>query len=202
MTVETQARARRHGAVFAAIAATTALCLLAACGSAGPSTGSGRHPTTTMPKVSVLTGSEHVKPATCPAHWRPLSTGVVPVSSAQARSVLVPPGPRWVTVCRYAGLNQRVPSGTLERSRVVTGTDLAQLVAVADKAETVPQGSYNCPFSQGLVDVLYFVYPTGRTVTVTVDVDGCVWAGNGQHTVWAGGITPLLKQWVGQDSLP
>ncbi len=90
----------------------------------------------------------------------------------------------------------------MERSKVVSGAALARLVALADQGQSVAGRDYMCPFSQGLVDDLFFVYPDDRTITVTVDIDGCQFANRGNLTVTAGPVVALLKSLVGQDPLP
>jgi hypothetical protein len=179
-------------------------CLLAACGAGAGAAGPGPGGTAKPTGAPQVPPSGQVKPAQCPSHASSGgASGIVPVSGLGNMSVpFVPPGPRWATVCRYAGLNWRVPAGTLERSRVVSGPALAQLVSLADHAVPVARRSYNCPMSQGLFDLLFFVYPDGKTVTVTVALDGCVFAHNADRTVWAGSIAALLKSWVGQDAGP
>jgi hypothetical protein len=115
---------------------------------------------------------------------------------------MVPPGPSSLSVCRYAGVNQPDEAGTLERSHVVTGPALAQLVAYLDMPtwQVIPAGAgYNCPLSQGRVDLLQFDYPSGPGVTVTVDTDGCRSASNGVRTVAGDEIGAHLARWVGTD---
>jgi hypothetical protein len=110
-----------------------------------------------------------------------------------------------MTICRYAGLNQKVKAGTLERSRVVTGTELATFVKYIDEPiyEVVKPGTpYFCPASFGQTDVLQFVYPSGSTEVVQVDLDGCPFVSNGYRTVWGGSIGARLTAWVGRDTEP
>jgi hypothetical protein len=114
----------------------------------------------------------------------------------------VPAGPTVLTVCRYAGLNQSVPAGTLERSTVVTGAPLAALVAYIDQPSwsVIPQGTaYGCPMSEGQVDLLRFAYSAGPGVSVTVDIGGCSFASNGARTVQGSSIGGRLTSLVGTD---
>jgi hypothetical protein len=111
----------------------------------------------------------------------------------------------YLTVCRYAGFNQKVSAGTLERRLVVAGSDLATFVKYIDEPgfETVnPNTPYMCPMSTGQVDLLRFVYQSGSPVDVQVDVDGCPFVSNGHRTVWGGLIANRVAAWVGKDSLP
>jgi hypothetical protein len=120
-------------------------------------------------------------------------------------NTLVPSGPSYLTICRYAGFNQKVKAGTLERSRVVTGSALAAFVKYLDKPtwqRIEPGKTFFCPMSIGLIDLLQFVYPSGSQVVLSVDVDGCEFVSNGSLTVWGGSIVPRVTAWVGRDSLP
>jgi hypothetical protein len=181
----------------------------------------GAAPTTTKPSVarSVSTISKHSRtgsakrtttkvvdstPARCPRNWSPGPSQQVLNKSARTglSNILVPAGPTFMTVCRYSGLNQKVPEGSLERSLVVSGTTLSGFVTYADlKTWQVvrPGTAFGCPMSEGLVDALLFVYPSGPDVTVTVDIDGCPLATNGSRTVWAESIGSRLTAWVGRD---
>jgi hypothetical protein len=154
----------------------------------------------TTPKIVVST------PARCPTK---LSSGLShqvlnKTERVGLSKVLVPAGPSFMTICRYSGLNQKVPEGSLERSVVVSGTTLSGFVTYADlKTWQVvrPGTSFGCPMSEGLVDELLFVYPSGPEVTVNVDIDGCPLATNGPHTVWAESIGSRLTTWVGRDGI-
>ncbi len=123
-------------------------------------------------------------------------------------TVLVPTRPVppvTVTICRYAGLNQSVRSGDLERSRVLRGSQLAALVGYIDEPswESVsPTQSYNCPMSIGSIDILHFGYTTGPDVTLSVDIGGCPFVSNGFKTIWGGSIGQRLAVYVGSDAFP
>lgn len=135
-------------------------------------------------------------------------TPLNPSPRAGLAQVLVPTSPSapvYVTICRYAGLNQTVKPGTLERSRVLMGPQLASLVAYLDEPNwgRVPAGgSVNCPMSIGSLDILQFVYTSAPDVTLSVDVGGCSFVSNGQRTVWGGSIAQRLAEYVGSDSFP
>jgi hypothetical protein len=118
---------------------------------------------------------------------------------------LVPPGPLVATVCRYAGRNQPVAAGTLERTHVVTGPALASLVTALDSPslQVIPDSAvYSCPMDQGSTDLLAFAYPTGPAVTVSVAILGCRFMTNGARTVGGAELGPRLAAWVGTDRLP
>jgi hypothetical protein len=108
-----------------------------------------------------------------------------------------------MTVCRYAGLNQKATPGVLERSHVVAGRALARFVDFADRHWQVipPNSVYFCPASQGSVDILRFVYSTGPQVAVSIDITGCEFASNGSETVWGSAVGRQLTQWVGVDTM-
>jgi hypothetical protein len=108
-----------------------------------------------------------------------------------------------VTICRYAGLNQQVPVGHLERFRVLVGSQLAGLVAYVDHPgwQTVPlNGVFSCPMSTGAVDIMRFGYSSGPDVTLSADVNGCPFVSNAQKTVWGGAIGQRLAEYVGSDT--
>ncbi len=111
----------------------------------------------------------------------------------------------YLTVCRYAGFNQKVSAGTLERHLVVAGSALATFVEYVDEPTfqvVNPNTPYFCPMSTGQVDLLRFVYQSGSPLDVQVDVDGCPFVSNGYRTVWGGLIANRVAAWVGKDSLP
>ncbi len=145
-------------------------------------------------------------PVTCAGHWG-FDTPITSLNRRAPRpgiSTLVPSGPSYLTICRYAGLDQKVKAGTLERSRVVTGAALVAFVNYLDRPtwqRVEPAKAYFCPMSIGLVDLLQFVYQSGSPVVLSVDVDGCEFVSNGSLTVWGGSIVPRLNAWVGRDSL-
>ncbi|MGO8872391.1 MAG: hypothetical protein ACLQPH_13505 [Acidimicrobiales bacterium] len=59
-------------------------------------------------------------------------------------------------------------------------------------------GEYQCPaYRYGQADLVKFVYPIGRGVTVTVDLGGCSFASNGVRTVGGYAIGQRLAAWVG-----
>ncbi len=190
----------------------------AAIGAPGASTTTS-HPATSTHPLSVhsksgttpTTGATTaaVRPETCPERWG-LDT---PSTSLKAKAprpglseTLAPAGPVYLTVCRYAGLDAKVKPGSLERSRVVTGSALAAFVRLIDEPtwqKVNPGAPYGCPMATGQGDVLRFVYQSGSPVDVQVAVDGCTTASNGYRTVWVGSIViSQVAAWVGSDTLP
>jgi hypothetical protein len=158
-------------------------------------------PTTTV----AITPATTTAFASCPQRWDPSAATPIDPSPGRAglADTLVPPGPSSLSVCRYAGLNQPATVGTLEQSHVVIGPALAQFVAYLNlpKWPVIPAGAiYNCPLSDGRVDLLRFDYPSGPGVTVTVDMDGCRFVSNGVRTIGGGEIGMRLTGWVGSDS--
>jgi hypothetical protein len=142
-----------------------------------------------------------VRPAKCAKTWTYGSAVGSPDHQSERPGVskeLVPPSPAYLTTCRYAGLNQKVKDGALEKSRVTSGSDLNSFVRYLDQSSW--QVVNPCPMSTGQVDLLQFAYPTGPDVIVSVDADGCEFVSNGSFTVWGGSIVQRLKAWVGSDS--
>ncbi len=143
-------------------------------------------------------------PARCPDRWT--TTDHSMLNPAPARSglsdTLVPPGAESMTVCRYAGLNQPVEVGSLERSHVVSGPQLTAFLAFVNMPSwQVISGTavYNCPADQGSTDLLMFTYSSGPSVDVDVDLEGCSFATNGVRTVNGYEIGMRLTAWVGAD---
>lgn len=198
--------------------------LLAAACASGTGAGAGASTTTSHPATSTHPLSSHPHPSTpttqartsslragtCPQRWA-YDTRLTSLNRKAPRpglsEKLVPddPGPLYLTVCRFAGLNQKVKPGTLERYRVVGGSALQAFVKYIDESIFVPVNPntpYMCPMSTGQVDLLQFVYRSGSPVDVQVDVDGCPFVSNGYRTVWGGSIASRITAWVGRDSLP
>ncbi|MGA2036038.1 MAG: hypothetical protein ABSH04_00395 [Acidimicrobiales bacterium] len=181
-------------------------------GACGGATGAGGPTTATTGSALLSTTASTtvaVHPATCTRQWQAISPNTSlnpPPARPDLASSVVPPGPTFLTVCRYAGLNQEVEAGTLEQSHVVTGAELAAFVTYVDEPtwQVVLPGTaqeYSCPASEGLVDLLRFVYASGPGVTVSVDLDGCTFVSNGSRTVQSGSIGMRLTPWVGIDRL-
>lgn len=118
-----------------------------------------------------------VVPAACPAKL-PSDTGFPAVEGA----VLVPGTPTVASVCRYAGMNDPHPQ-TLQKSAVVTGAKLADLVAAMNAGKPRPGGTYSCPADFGLADVVQFGYPAAGPVHVRIDLSGCRGEDNGRRSV-------------------
>jgi hypothetical protein len=113
---------------------------------------------------------------------------------------LVPkdPGPAFLTACRYAGLNETVKPGTLEKTVTKSGAELTQFVGFVDSPRwqvVMPGSSFNCPMSQGRHDLLLFVYRSGPAVRVSVSTDGCELISNGSLTRWGSQVVSTLDAW-------
>jgi hypothetical protein len=220
------------GVILLAAACSTGAGVAAGAGSTTSIPATSTHPLSSQPKPGsthkstststststppATTPTSSLRPGTCPQRWgydtrltslnrsapRPgLSKTLVPDGSGSGSGS----GPEYLTICRYAGLNQKVNVGALERHLVVAGSDLTTFVEYIDGPgfETVnPDTPYMCPMSTGQVDVLEFVYRSGSPVDVQVDVDGCPFVSNGYRTVWGGLIANRVTAWVGKDSLP
>jgi hypothetical protein len=177
--------------------------LTAACGG---TTGAVSSTSTTTTSSTTTTGSPTGAdpPPACPGQLKSPSNATLNPAPARPglADILVPAGPTVLTVCRYAGLNQSVPAGTLVRSTVVTGAPLAALAAYIDQPSwsVIPPGTaYGCPMSEGQVDLLRFAYSAGPGVSVNVDIGGCSFASNGARTVQGSSIGGRLTSLVGTD---
>jgi hypothetical protein len=203
--VRLTARSFRLVAVIASLVVLAGAC--GETGGAGASTTTS-HPATPAHPLSSHPVSRSVRPAACPRSWEPgtsqsdLNRGTHLPGLSQT---LVPEGPTYLTICRYAGLNQKAKVGTLERSRVVTGAELATFVNYIDEPifQVVKPGEpYFCPVSTGRTDLLQFVYPSGSLLQVQVDVDGCTFVSNGYRTLWGSLIVARVTAWIGSDKGP
>lgn len=148
-----------------------------------------------------------VKAPSCMAKWA--VSGDQAINPAPARAgladILVPPTPLVMTICRYAGFNQPVSAGKLERSRVVTGKQLATFVTSLDSParQVVTQPAiYNCPADQGSIDLLRFAYSSGPGVDLKVGLLGCWFVTNGLRTIGGYSIGLRVESWVGADKAP
>ena len=160
------------------------------------------------------------RPASCPSRVSGLTTvegrsqefgaakssgsGVTGVGAGLHKRLsgpLVPPGPAYLTVCRYAGFNQKVSIGTLERTKVLSGPTLSSFVDLLDGTRwTSPLGAYSCPIDFGELDLLHFVYGSGPQFTLSVDPRGCELVSNGSSVVIGARIASVVAAWVGTDT--
>lgn len=141
-----------------------ALCGVVACG------------TQVHPGSGPAPGSVAVAPATlpdCPA--APLKAGSYPPAPA---STMVPATPSAARVCRYAGLNEPTPEGTLVKAGQVNSAELPRLVSALNAAVPMPR-LMHCPIDDNSSDLVIFGYPDGHTVDVTVGLTGCNVVRNG-----------------------
>ena len=145
-----------------------------------------------------------VHPASCQPQWAGSAAPLNPRARPGLSTELVPTAPEVMTICRYAGLNQKVAFGALEASRTIGGKALTEFVGYLDSPgwHVVRKGAIFCPFSQGSTDLLEFVYPSGPPVTVSVAISGCSFVSNGVRTVTGAAIGARLARWVGADSVP
>lgn len=135
-----------------------ALCGVVGCGSQ------------VTPASSPAPGSVAVSPATLPdCPTAPPKLGTYPAGPA---ATMVPAGPGAARVCRYAGLNETTPAGTLVKAGDVNHADLPQLAGALNAAVPMPQ-RINCPMDDNSSDLVIFGYPDGHTVNVTVGLTGC-----------------------------
>jgi hypothetical protein len=90
------------------------------------------------------------------------------------------------TLCHYSGVGQSGGTIVLQRSRAVSGTSLAALVAFLDSTRwkaVTSTSVYSCPMWNGATELVLFVYPSGPDVSVSADIGGCGFATNGALTV-------------------
>jgi hypothetical protein len=182
------------------IAALVALTIAAATGS-GLETASSRSllpppypPVTSQPHQSSGCNGTAPSGSSNLDHRDGLDKVLVPTS---------PTAPVYVTICRYAGMDQQVPPGELERSRVLNGQELSDLVEYIDNPDlqTVSLDSpISCPMATGGSDTLQFVYSSGPDVTLSIPTSGCQFVSNGERTVWPGSIGQKLAEYVGSNT--
>ncbi|HEY4023323.1 MAG TPA: hypothetical protein VGM75_31880 [Pseudonocardiaceae bacterium] len=152
-----------------AILAPLALLGVALCGVVG--CGSQVSPASAPPPGSVA-----VAPATlpdCPS--APPKAGTYPAGPA---AIMVPATPGAARVCRYAGLNETTPAGTLVKGAQVNSAGLPALVSSLNAAKPMPM-RINCPMDDNSSDLVIFGYADGHTVYVTVGLTGCNVVRNG-----------------------
>lgn len=158
------------------------------------------------PKVGAPARADAVHPIACPVRGAIQPALAVP-NQPRVRSGLaihlVPPGPTYATICRYAGLNVTPDPRGLVRSAELVGPKLEALVALMnspDRQIIVHPEYYNCPLDDGQADLVEFYYAPGPAVTVTVEVTGCGFASNGVRTVAGYGLARRLAVLAGPGS--
>ena len=158
----------RRSAILAPLALLgVALCGVVGCGS------------TVSPGAQTAPGLVAIAPATlpdCPA--APPKAGTYPAGPA---TTMVPASPSAARVCRYAGLNQPTPAGTLVKGAQLNSAELPRLVSSLNAAVAMPQ-RINCPMDDASSDLVIFGYQDGHTVNVTVGLTGCNVVRNGADT--------------------
>jgi hypothetical protein len=185
-------------------------CLDEGCTPPPPISLSKSLPTSIFPWSNPTPAAPRPTPVRTTACKSSLSAGSLPDLNPDPRDGLAgalvpisPTAPISVTICRYAGLDQQVKSGDIERSRVLVGQQLANLVGDVDNPgwQTVSfVGPISCPISTGAVDSMRFVYSSGPDVTVSIAVNGCEFLSNGRRTVWGGPVAQTLAEYVGSDT--
>ena len=105
----------------------------------------------------------------------------------------------FVLACRYHGLNQPQPSGSLAGATVLPASAVARVV---DSTPILPPGapSPNCVEGTGERYVLQFTYRAGPPLTVYVTNDGCIDVDNGDLSGLApAALTAQLVAALGSD---
>jgi hypothetical protein len=86
-------------------------------------------------------------------------------------SQLVPNAPEQAVFCKYAGMNEKVKSGTLVR--LVAVRNPSALAKLLNQLKPVPKDAvYPCPFDSGSRDALVFV-KANKSTTVLIPTSGC-----------------------------
>ena len=163
----------RQGSIHerrSAILAPLALLGVALCGVVG--CGSQVSPASSPPPGQVAVAQATLPD--CPA--APPEKGHYPAAPA---TTMVPATPNAARVCRYAGLNQTQPVGTLLKAGQVNSAEVAGLVSGLNSAVTMPVGRMSCPMDDNSSDLVIFGYPDGHAVDVTVGLRGCHMVSNG-----------------------
>src|SRR5438093_1128479 len=113
--------------------------------------------------------STRVGPRSCPAQ----SPASLPHHQrAGVTTTMVPGHPRRLLGCRYHGLNQPQPQGTLATSKALPASEIAS--AFDDARVISPAGpARSCPADFGEQIVLVFAYASGTPFRVTVEAEGC-----------------------------
>lgn len=200
-------RYRLLAIVLGSLALGSAACQSVAVPSSKPPAAQGRSHASTVgvnQRSTADKGGAPVTASVCPKKWSysnaSSSLNPNPKRSGLAQT-LVPAGPVYLTVCRYAGLDSSVPAGSLENEATFSARTVSDFVRYVDGPSFKPVSSstYFCPMSEGQVDLLRFVYPTGPQVVLSVDTDGCEFVSNGSRTVSGGSIAKTVTAWVGSD---
>ena len=182
-------------------AAVSIVALLASCSSgsngkqestttsvAGRTSSSGTLRTTT-------TSPAATESLTCPKS-APEKTAPHQVPGTTTR--LVPGSPNALLACRYHGLNQAQPAGSLATSAPLSP---AATASELNHAQQMPKGAvFSCPKDSGEKVLLLFGFPTGSSLTASVSMSGCLLTTNGDQTVRTP-VTTLrrLESTVGHD---
>jgi hypothetical protein len=93
------------------------------------------------------------------------------VRSGSRLSQLVPSSPEQAVFCKYAGMNEKVKSGTLVRIVVVRNP--STLAKLLNQLKPVPKDAvYPCPSDLGGRDAIVFA-KAEKTTTVIIPTSGC-----------------------------
>jgi len=136
-------------------------------------------------------GSAQVHAPTCPARLPPAADSS---SGHDTAASLVPAGARVAEGCRYLGLSQARPAGTLTKSVTLPPNVVGELAAAMNAAPRVPPGTvYHCPADFGDRSLVLFGYANGTTETVEINLSGChfMYSSTGS-AFWTPEVTTLL----------
>jgi hypothetical protein len=113
-----------------------------------------------------------------------------------AKRRLAPAGADAIRLCRYAGLNSALASGSLAGSRLVRSRTLVGgLVSKFDQLKQLPPGKvFACPDENGSQVLALLTYPSGERVTILVQTSGCGEVSNGDVSRTASGQATSVGQ--------
>jgi hypothetical protein len=94
-------------------------------------------------------------------------------------ATLVPGNPIALLACRYHGLNQPDPAGSLAKSAFFDPAPIAGAL----NAQPVTLAIYGCPIDFGDTIVLLFGYSDNSRLAVRISTTGCRFASNGDRVV-------------------
>ncbi len=118
-----------------------------------------------------------------------------------ARRELAPAGATTIELCRYSGLNA-TPRLTLVRSRLLRAPSLVrELLGEFNRLPSPGSGVFHCPQDDASQIVAALGYPSGREVTISVELTGCRLVTNGsvrRSAAAIGAPRPFGPRLVGQ----
>ncbi|MDQ1481471.1 MAG: hypothetical protein QOI44_2332 [Actinomycetota bacterium] len=116
-------------------------------------------------------------------------------------ATVVPGNPIALLACRYHGLNQPDPAGSLAKSAFFDPATIAD--ALNAQPVIPPNANYLCPIDFGDTIVLLFGYSDNSRLAVRIGTTGCRFASNGDRVVRIDPATlNRLQAVLGKDAPP